>query len=142
MKPFKTAGDDGLEAHPRDMTPAGRADAHIAKYGNTPIDYETAFELAIPAVIHQEQGEAPRAIVKQVAELDGHPLSETALDAKMRQLVDEGTFELLPVDESNQNGDDPRKHWIFSVTVETDSDHGFWASVSREAGTVSVTGFN
>ncbi|HEU4893503.1 MAG TPA: hypothetical protein VFT47_18235 [Vicinamibacterales bacterium] len=142
MKTFKDGKDDGLEAHPRDMTPAGRAEAHVAEYGHTPVDYETAFALAIPAVIHQEQGEAPRAIVKQVAELDGHPLSETELDAKMRQLVDEGAFELLPVDESNENGDDPRTHWIFSVIVDTGSDHGFWASVSREAGTVSVTGFN
>ena len=134
--------DDGLEAHPKDKTPAGRADAHVADYGKTPIDYATAFALAIPAVIHQEQDEAPRAIVKQVAELDGHPLSETELDARMRHLVDEGTFELLPVDESNPNGDDAAKNWIFSVMVDTGSNHGFWASVSREAGTVRVSGFN
>ena len=142
METFKKSDNNGLEAHPRDRTPAGLPEAHVAKYGKTPIDYRKAFELAIPAVIHQEDGEAPRAIVKENAESEGHQLSEVELDWKMRKLVDEGSFELLPVGDSNENGDDPKKNWIFSVNVNTGSDHGFWASVNRETGEVSVTGFN
>ncbi len=139
---IKKPDDDGLEAHPRNKTPVGLPEAHVAKYGKRSIDYEKAFKLAIPAVIHQENGEAPRVIVKEMAESEGHPLSGKELDRKMRKLVDEGSFELLPVGESNENGDDPAKNWIFSVGVATGSDHGFWASVDRETGEVSVTGFN
>src|SRR5262245_41646467 len=142
MKTFKKPNDDGLEAHPTDQTPAGLPEAHVAKYGQRPIDYKKALELAVPAVIHQEDGETPRAIVKEIAESERHPLSEAELDWKMRKLVNEGSFELLPVGESNENGDDPGKNWIFSVDVYTGSDHGFWASVHRETGEVSVTGFN
>ncbi|WP_147707554.1 hypothetical protein [Microvirga massiliensis] len=141
-KIYKRPDDDGLEVHPKDTTPAGLPDAHVAEYGKTPISYKKAFQLAIPAVIHQEDGETPRAIVKETAESEKHSLSEAELDRKMTKLVDEGSFELLPVGESDENGDDPRKNWIFSVNVDTGSDHGFWASVDRNTGEVSVTGFN
>lgn len=130
------------EANPKDATPAGLAAKHAAKYGAHSVPYEDAFRLAIPAVIHQEGGETPRDIIKGIAEMDGKPLTEAQLDKKMQKLVNAGNFELLPVGESNENGDDPKKFWIFRVHVETGSDHGFWASVDRDTGEVSVTGFN
>lgn len=137
-----SAGGPSREVRPRDTTPPGLPAAHEAEYGRRAIEYERAFDLAIPAVLTHETGESPRALVKEFAEAEGHPLTKEELDEKMRELVAAGSFELLPVDETNENEDDPRQNWIFQVSVETGSDHGFWASVDRNSGQVEVSGFN
>jgi hypothetical protein len=127
---------------PANLTPPRRAGEHLSAYGRSPISYSDAFNRAIPAVIHQEGSETPRDIVRSIAESEGRPLSKAALDRKMAELVGKGSFELLPVGESNEAGDDPKQYWIFSVQVDTGSDHGFWAAVDRKTGEVSVSGFN
>ena len=71
------------------------------------------------------------AVGRGVLELTGHRES-TLLGHELNE-----AFGLVAA-----NGDDPAKNWIFQVVLDTGSDHGFWASVDRETGAVSVTGFN
>jgi hypothetical protein len=132
------------DVRPEDLTPPRRIDAHLAEYGNHAIDYDEAFDRAIPAVVSSEDDvESPRSIVRADAEARaGQRLSDKELDRVMRELVSSGSFELLGVGESNETGDDPKKRWIFQVNVDTGTDHGFWAAVHRDTGKVHVSGFN
>lgn len=130
------------DVRPVDGTPSRRVELHQAKYGDHPISYKQAFDLSIPAVLTDENGETPRAILATDADASGQPMTKDELDQKMRQIVAAGDFELLPVDETNVFDEDPAKRWIFAVHVNTDSDEQFWASVDRDTGEVLVSGFN
>jgi hypothetical protein len=130
------------DVRPVDGTPSRRVELHRAKYGDHAINYKQAFDLSIPAVLADENGETPRAIIAMDADASGRPMTKDELDQKMREIVAAGDFELLPVDETNENEDDPAKNWIFAVHVNTDSDEQFWAAVDRDTGQVLVTGFN
>ena len=91
------------DPRPADATTQTRIEAHLAEYGEHTIDYDEAFDLAIPAVVSSEEDiETPRSIVRADAEerADG-PVSDEELDRLMRALVGAGTFELLGVGETS-----------------------------------------
>ncbi len=120
-----------------DDTAAGTIDAHLAAWGTPAISYADAFARAVDAVLTEEEGETPRAIIRQI---HGDQLSQDQLNAAVREAVKGLT--LLPVGESDEEGTDPASAWIFSVRHQTGSDHGFWVAVDRNTGDATVSGFN
>ena len=121
----------------KDTTSPATLLAHSAAYGDARVSYKDAFKKAIDAVMKSEDGETPRAILKEFAD---PPLSKTQLDAEMKKIFK--GLELLPVGETSESGGEAGKDWIFSVDADAGSDHGFWVSVSRETGEATVNGFN
>ena len=84
--------------------------AHSAAYGDARVSYKDAFKKAIDAVMKSEDGETPRAILKEFAD---PPLSKTQFDAEMKKIFK--GLELLPVGETSESGGEAGKDWIFSV---------------------------
>lgn len=121
----------------KDTTKPATLAAHTAAYGTSNVSYKDAFKKAIDAVMKAEDGETPRAILKEFAE---PPMTKAQLDAEMKRIFK--GLELLPVGEASESGGDPEKDWIFAVDADAGSDHGFWVSVSRETGEAMVNGFN
>lgn len=121
----------------KDETSPATLVAHQAAYGDSAVTYKEAFKKGIDAVLTQEDGETPRAILKEFAD---PPMTKAQLDAEMKRIFT--SMELLPVGESSESGGDPEKDWIFAVRADAGSDHGFWVSVSRQTGEAYVSGFN
>jgi hypothetical protein len=120
-----------------DETSPATLAAHTAAYGPAAISYKDAFKKGVEAVLKDEDGETPRRILK---ELSDPPLSKAQLDAEMKRIFK--SMELLPVGETSESGGEPGKDWIFEVSADVGSDHGFWVSVDRTTGEAMVNGFN
>ena len=125
------------EVRPIDGTSERRIQLHEAAYPGHAVSYQQAFDLAIPAVLFSEEGESPRAILNSEGSIP-----KDDLDRKMRELVAAGSFELLPVDETNVFEEDPAKRWIFDVEVDVENFGKYWVSVDRDTGHTLVSGFN
>jgi hypothetical protein len=121
----------------KDTTRASTLSAHQAAYGTARVPYEQAFKKAIDAVMKSEDGETPRAILKEFAD---PPMTKAQLDAEMKKIFK--GLQLLAVGEASESGGTPGKDWIFKVDANAGSDHGFWVSVSRDTGEAFVNGFN
>jgi hypothetical protein len=124
---------------PKDTTPKGLVTAHLDAYGSHKVTYQQAFDKAIAALLVQEDGETPRAILKEFAD---PPMSTKQLDAAIKRIVNAGGLELLPLGEAEESGGEPQADWIFRASVDAGSDHGFWVSVNRDTGEAVVNGFN
>lgn len=125
----------------RNITPSSRPAQHEAKFGASPISYEKAFELAVKAAATDEYG--LRVFVQEFGGPDGYGLSDpAAIDAEVRQLLADGTMELIDVDEEIPSGESSQDYWIFSVSTEGQGDHGVWAIVDRKTGDTTVSTFN
>ncbi|MBL8911852.1 MAG: hypothetical protein JNM17_14255 [Archangium sp.] len=133
----KDVFNQGTGVNVKDTTKASTIAAHQSEYGDARVSYKDAFKKAIDAVLKSEDGETPRAILKEFAE---PPMTRSQLDAEMKKIFK--GLELLPVGEASESGGEPGKDWIFSVDADAGSDHGFWVSVSRETGEATVSGFN
>ncbi len=121
----------------RDRTPATLISKHLATYGVTPTGYQEAFKRGIEAVLTQEDGETPRAILKEFAD---PPMTKAQLDAAMKGIFK--SMKLLPLGEAGETSFDARTQWVFSVEADAGSDHGFWVAVDRQTGVALVEGFN
>lgn len=121
----------------KDTTKPATLAAHTAAYGEARVPYKDAFKKAIDAVMKSEDGETPRAILKEFAD---PPMTKAQLDAELKRIFK--GLELLPVGETSESGGEAGKHWIFSVDADAGSDHGFWVSVDRTTGEAFVNGFN
>lgn len=141
FKAYVTATKDvfnqGTGVNVKDTTKASTLAAHQREYGDARVTYKDAFKKAIDAVLKSEEGETPRAILKEFAE---PPMTKAQLDAEMKKIFK--GLELLPVGEASESGGEPGKDWIFAVDADAGSDHGFWVSVSRTTGEAFVNGFN
>lgn len=133
VKPPSTTG-------PKDTTPKGLIEKHLKEYGSHKVSYQDALAKGIQAILTSEEGcEDPRALLKEFAD---PPMTKKQLDAKMKEIVAAGSFELLPLGEAEESCGDPQADWIFRANVDVGSDHGFWVSVNRDTGEAMVNGFN
>ncbi len=127
----------GTGVQVKDTTSPATLLAHRAAYGDARVEYKDAFKKAIDAVMKAEDGETPRAILRETMD---PPVTKAKLDAEMKRIFK--GLELLPVGETSESGGEAGKDWIFSVDADAGSDHGFWVSVNRTTGEAMVNGFN
>ncbi len=113
---------------------------HVDAYGASPVSFQDAFKRAVDALMTQKAGETPLAVFMEFGGRDGGSLSEAAAKKKLQAAL--AGLELLPVGEASESGGTPKDDWIFSVDVDSPTDHGFWVSVNRKTGEASVNGFN
>jgi hypothetical protein len=137
---YAKATSDVFSKGPRDTTSKTLVAAHEAAYGQGAIREADAFKKGIAAILVADDGETPRALLREISSGEGETLTEAQLTAKIKKLLK--GMELLPVGESSESGGEPDKDWIFAVDINVGSDHGFWVSVSRQSGEAMVNGFN
>ncbi len=121
----------------KDHTPPALIKEHEEAFGTSAISYDQAFKLAIEAVLTDEDGETPRAILR---EINDNSLTKEQLDAEVKKAFKGLT--LMEIEETGEQGGEPSEEWIFRVSHETGSDHGHWVNVNRETGEAWVSGFN
>lgn len=121
----------------KDETSPATLVAHQTAFGDAKVSYKDAFQKGIDAVLTQDDGETPRALLQEFAD---HPMTSKQLDAALKKALT--ALELLPVGEAEESGGEPGKDWIFRVSCDVGSDHGFWVSVNRTTGDAMVNGFN
>lgn len=143
VKSYVAASGDlwggGTTSSVKDKTPASRIADHERTYGASRVSYKEAFELGRKAVLaDREYG--PGYILKEMGGPDGSGLSEAKIQAELKKAFK--AMELLPKGESEESYADPAADWIFRVSCDVGSDHGFWVSVSRSTGDAQVSSFN
>ena len=83
------------------------------------------------------------AFVREFGGPDGDGLTNaSAIKAAVKELLKNGTMELVPVDESIPTGEENKDAWIFSVWTDGQGNNGIWAIIDRKTGDASVTNFN
>jgi len=134
--------DTGSAYVARDTTPKARIAEHEAKFGKHEISYDKALKLALDAVATDTDAGLP-AFVSEFGGPDGNGLSDPKkIDAEVKDLLKNGTIELVPADEEIPTGEENKDAWIFSVNTDGQGDNGLWGIVDRKTGEVSVENFN
>ncbi len=132
--------DAGGYATKNETSPA-RVQEHLAAYGESAVSYEDAFAAALRAAATDEYGLT--LFVREFGGEDGMGVSDDAqVDREVRALLENGSMELVPVNEDLPTGESTEDAWIFSIHTDGQGDHGMWAIVDRQSGDAYVTSFN
>lgn len=143
VKSYVSASRDpwggGSAVSVKDKTPAGRIADHERTYGTSPVSYKEAFEIGRKAVL-KDREYGPGNVLKELGNGDGTQMSESKIQAELKKAFK--SMELLPKGESEESYAEPKDSWIFRVSCDVGSDHGFWVSVDRQNGDAQVSSFN
>lgn len=81
--------------------------------------------------------------VREFGGPDGYGLSDPAeIDAEVRQLLKDGSVELIGTGDDIPTGETNEDYWIFSFDTDGQGDHGVWGIVDRNTGETWVNTFN
>jgi hypothetical protein len=126
----------------QNLTPPQRVKEHTEAFGKSKVTYEQALAKAVQAVAEDYDTGLP-AFVREYGGPDGEGLNDAdEIEAEVRQLLKNGTIELVSVDEEIPTGEENKDHWIFSVWTDGQGDNGIWGIVDRKTGETYVTNFN
>jgi hypothetical protein len=123
----------------KDKTPASRIADHERAYGSSPITEKEAFGIGVKAIL-EDREYGPGNILKEMGMGDGTEMPEAKIQSELKKHFK--SMELLPKGESEESGGEPKDAWIFRVSCNVGSDHGFWVTVDRQNGDAQVNSFN
>ena len=123
----------------KDKTPPSRIADHERTYGTSPISEKDAFKIGVKAIL-EDRDYGPGNILKELGMGNGTEMPEAKIQAELKKAFK--SMELLPKGESEESGGEPKDAWIFRVSCEVGSDHGFWVTVDRQSGDAQVNSFN